>query len=344
MDFPPVTRIDQSIAWHGRGVTLADFREIIFYVNACVGQEHGEIPAGTAIIHDTRLLDDLLAALDAQIPWFGESEEYDLQVIPDPRRDAPKPPPMPEQPGNVNETQWQLLLKVPFVLQNYPRSFPSAAELPLDVIQRYHNEVAEYLRQKAAWKPPLPTAAETAAVEQRLREIASLKATYGTKKRIVARVRKELTSPPAQDAVKVQQLPWKLLPGGHSDFETIRSHAAAWQKSQPGRVYEEQRLAFLFGRHPVEVWVGSDAFDGYFVFVFGGWRKVVFECPWKGNALYVVDGDWKSLSRLTKIDLLANQSGGVEKFIHDEAGEWKTTLLRTLTRPAKPLNPSPTDS
>lgn len=344
MDLPPVTRTDRLIAWHGRGVTLADFREIIAYVNACTGQEHGDIPAGTAIIHDTRLLDDLLASLDAQIPWFTESEEYDLQVIPAPSRDGPEPPPKPEQPSNVSELQWQMLLQIPNALRDHPRSFPDATELPVEVIQRYHNEVAEYLRQKAAWKPPPPTAAETAAAEQRLREIASLKARYGTKKRIVARVRKELASPPARDAVKVLQLPWELLPGGHSDFETIRSRAAAWQKSQPGRVYEDQRLAFLFGRHPVEVWVGSDAFDGYFAFVFGGWRKVVFECPWKGNALYVVDGDWKSLSQLSKKDLLANHSHRVEKFIHDEAGEWKTNLLRTLTRPAKPLNPSPTDS
>jgi len=45
-------------------------------------------------------------------------------------------------------------------------------------------------------------------------------------------------------------------------------------------------------------------------------KKALLERPVYGNAIYVLGLDWKRLSRLSKRELLADETHGVTKIVH----------------------------
>lgn len=47
----------------------------------------------------------------------------------------------------------------------------------------------------------------------------------------------------------------------------------------------------------------------------------ICECPFVGNAAYVLNGDWRQLSRLTKRELLERSQ---ERVVH--SGDWKQRI------------------
>jgi hypothetical protein len=68
---------------------------------------------------------------------------------------------------------------------------------------------------------------------------------------------------------------------------------------------------------------GLDSLSNYYALNFKDKEFVIFESMEYKNAVYVVRGNWKVLSRLTKAELIGKYAN---KIAHDPAGSWKGKL------------------
>ncbi len=128
-------------------------------------------------------------------------------------------------------------------------------------------------------------------------------------------------------SVPVTRLNWKLLPRGEWNVSKLISFykAGNW----PGREVDESRLKSICeSLKPVHCYIGQSEFQGYVVFTFDRTQKVVLECPFYGNAIYVIDGDWETLCQKPKGELLAKHSKSVSKIVHNET--WLRRLKQFL--------------
>ncbi len=122
---------------------------------------------------------------------------------------------------------------------------------------------------------------------------------------------------------------WIILPHGSEGLSQMHQYCDQLVRRNPNLQIEFSRIEHVYGLSPEATYCGIDEFDGYLVFYFGRPGFAVLECPIVGNALYVIRGDWVSLSRLSKTDLLRNHSGRVSRIIHKD--RWRHELTRHLT-------------
>ena len=47
---------------------------------------------------------------------------------------------------------------------------------------------------------------------------------------------------------------------------------------------------------PLRCYIGNESWDGYVVFEFRDSNSVVLECPFEGNATYILPADWKIMA------------------------------------------------
>jgi hypothetical protein len=127
------------------------------------------------------------------------------------------------------------------------------------------------------------------------------------------------------DAIK---LPWKILPPGEHPFSEILKHYEELQESNPQVRYDLDRLRRICELAPTTTYVGIDEFRGYTVFYFQGHLTAILDCPVWGNAIYMIKGDWKTLSRRTKADLIAEHTEKVTRIVH--SGDWFQRLKNCL--------------
>ena len=90
---------------------------------------------------------------------------------------------------------------------------------------------------------------------------------------------------------------------------------------RPGstRKYDKDRLRKLLTLNPVACYVGMDEFEGYVVFCFRGTDRAVLDNPLVGNAVYILSGDWRVLSGLTKGELLEHHRASAIRITHHAA-------------------------
>lgn len=123
-------------------------------------------------------------------------------------------------------------------------------------------------------------------------------------------------------------LPWRLLPPGEYPFERVLESVKANGNAGNKDELDNTRLGIISGLGPAEKYKGVDQFKGYVAFYFPQARTAVLECPKLGNAIYVIRGEeWRSLSRLTKKELL-REHPGVKRIIH--IGRWLNRLKELL--------------
>jgi hypothetical protein len=128
-----------------------------------------------------------------------------------------------------------------------------------------------------------------------------------------------------EGAIKPVKLPWKPLPPGEHPFSDIVEHYRRLQQRNPQVEYETQRLNKVYELHPGSIYIGVDEFEGYVVFYFDRKQVAVLECPLVGNAIYVIKSNWKTLSRLSKAQLLRHHQRDVVRIVH--TGDWFAKLL-----------------
>jgi hypothetical protein len=123
-------------------------------------------------------------------------------------------------------------------------------------------------------------------------------------------------------------LPWHLLPPGEVSEDAVLKHYEGLARRDPQTRYEPERIKRAFSLGPDACYVGTDQFSGYVVFTFPHTGTALLECPIYGHAIYVLDSDWRRLSRLSKRELLADQTRGVRKIVH--RGGWFASVQRAL--------------
>ena len=125
-----------------------------------------------------------------------------------------------------------------------------------------------------------------------------------------------------------KKLPWKFLPAGEWGFSDILSYCNEYQKANSYFDYDGKRLETLQLLKPTDCYVGEDDFRIYFIFCFDYTDKVILESPIRGNAMYVISGDWKEISKLSKWEIRQKYSSNVKRIIHK--GEWIDRLREEL--------------
>jgi hypothetical protein len=164
-----------------------------------------------------------------------------------------------------------------------------------------------------------------------LREYARImeSKTSGRSKRakVVAEVLQQIKT--YEGRIPARKLKWTLLPPGEAPFQTIIENFDRLYKENRCGVYDRSRLDAIKSLNPDRTYIGEEEFKGYVAFYFSRAVTAVFECAITGNAIYVFGSDWKSLSRLTKSELLNERRRDVERIVH--RGAWFSKLKSLLS-------------
>jgi len=147
--------------------------------------------------------------------------------------------------------------------------------------------------------------------------------------------KKPQKNPPVQ--LSPQYLNWEFLPAGNdygiysNDTPAVRTYLDAMRAKFP-KEYDQQRIDRVLTLAPDAWYCGKLKHDGYSIFVFKDKNAAILECPIYGNALYLVWGDWKQLSQMTKEELRHHKGEGRSpaRFIHRDDSDWFFQLQRTL--------------
>ncbi len=130
--------------------------------------------------------------------------------------------------------------------------------------------------------------------------------------------------------VGIRKLNWRLLAPDEIGLEQLvrilQSHTH--NDNVTNVRIELERIEKILGLRPSKIYVGRDEFAGYVVFLFDATPIAVLDNPVVGNALYLLRGDWQSLSHRSKTELLRMHAGHAERIIH--AGDWFGTLRQQL--------------
>ena len=134
--------------------------------------------------------------------------------------------------------------------------------------------------------------------------------------------------------IPTKKVYWEVLPSGSCTLERVLQHYTNLANYNTHINYDVSRIHGMFSLNPSTCYIGMNEFDGYIVFAFDNSKKVALECPVYGNAIYVLEGEWRTLSRLSKHELLNNHPNQVERIVH--IGDWfvrlKIALFHTPNR------------
>lgn len=129
--------------------------------------------------------------------------------------------------------------------------------------------------------------------------------------------------------VPTRHVRWRMLPPGAHPWAAIHTHlSSTLRRCSPNtqRVILDRQQAIV-GHSPDEQYVGIGGFADYVAYVFKRQGVVVLESIRRGNAIYVFGAEWRTVSQLTKAEIL-NSHLHLARIIH--AGDWKKRLARLL--------------
>ncbi len=131
----------------------------------------------------------------------------------------------------------------------------------------------------------------------------------------------------AQTLNSTQVLNWKLLPTGAIPFHYLKNYLQEVSKSSREE-FDLEKIEKIISLDADKIYCGIDDFNGYLVFLFEEIELAVLDCPQKGNAIYIFGEDWKTLSRLSKSELLNYYPNKTKRIIH--RGDWFERLKLIL--------------
>ena len=131
-----------------------------------------------------------------------------------------------------------------------------------------------------------------------------------------------------------QKVNWKILPPGEYPFDRIEKYIKHLKQTKwKDKKVDIGRIRFLHSLSPIAIYYGLDEFDGYFIFIYKKKNLAVLDCPLFGNAIYIIKGGWRKVSKLSKKEVIEEYPETV-RVIH--RGNWKGRLKSILeTSPKK---------
>ncbi len=136
------------------------------------------------------------------------------------------------------------------------------------------------------------------------------------------------------EATATKRLNWQVLPPGVMPWAKLQTQLNPLIKRMPkgNRPVALYRLSFLNEFEPEFTAVGRGGFGGYIIFGYPKKDVYLLESLYYGNATYVLGQDWKTLSQLTKAEIL---QGGLEKERLIHAAGWETRVRNWLAASPK---------
>ena len=129
-------------------------------------------------------------------------------------------------------------------------------------------------------------------------------------------------------------LPWKILPndGSWNEIQNLlRQELNLGNITNRDMIAAKIRMQRIVELNPTQIYKGLGSFSDYFALVFDRYEKVVFESIVYGNAIYVVNGDWRKLSQKSKKELRVLNHAHVIR--HE--GDWFYMLNRYVKSQSK---------
>jgi hypothetical protein len=199
------------------------------------------------------------------------------------------------------------------------------------LVKAHGNYAKDLVKIREKWRAECVPIDQDWAARLRVWKAANSPSGLAIRKRAVRRILdrfKGLTSPHLPQGIK--RLPWRLLPAPEPGPKGLERLIKDLQRHCPTLRFNEERLRFPFGLNPMEIYCGTDEFDGYLAFVFRDNQKVLLESPMEGNAAYVFRANWRTLSKFSKSELLQNHLSEVGRVFHRGDFEWKSRLKSML--------------
>ena len=132
--------------------------------------------------------------------------------------------------------------------------------------------------------------------------------------------------------IPVSQLGFTLLAQGAWNIQDVIKHYRNQSHALPvdlqGRKIDNSRLEKMASLRPLRCYIGKESWSGYLVFEFPATSRVVLECPFEGNATYVLSGDWKSMVRHTKLEMRRKFPLSHVRVVH--SSDWFAKLRSSL--------------
>ena len=127
---------------------------------------------------------------------------------------------------------------------------------------------------------------------------------------------------------QLKRLNWEVLPQGRHPWADLRRAVRGVLDAQGPRKRPvfEHRLSTIGAFGPDFTAVGLAGFSGYVIFAFESRSLYILENAQYGNATYVLNRDWETLSAMTKSELL-DGSLHQDRIVHRE--DWDSRI-RTL--------------
>lgn len=127
---------------------------------------------------------------------------------------------------------------------------------------------------------------------------------------------------------QIRRLSWDVLPTGNMPWEQFQRHLTPLleRTSKNKKMVIAERLETVSKYQPDFHAVGTNGYRGYVIFGFSELNLYIFETAEYGNATYVFEGEWETLSQMTKAEIIS-ENLYKERFVHLRGWESKIASL-----------------
>lgn len=136
---------------------------------------------------------------------------------------------------------------------------------------------------------------------------------------------------------RIRRLAWELLPSGDIPWKQFKQHLepVLLQKSKGKKMIIAERLETVSAYTPDFHAIGTNGYHGYIVFGFSQMNLYIFETAEYGNATYVFEGDWETISHMTKAEIIAGNLCK-HRFVHLEG--WKKQIASLFPKDSQKIS------
>lgn len=128
----------------------------------------------------------------------------------------------------------------------------------------------------------------------------------------------------------IKRVSWNILPRGIMPWESIKEPLLELlEKTDIESKYDTlKRFEFINDFDPDFIATGNGGFNDYVVFGFTDRDLYVLENSFAGNATYIFNNDWETLSQLSKAEILA---GNLQEYRFIHRRNWKRSIRDILS-------------
>jgi hypothetical protein len=147
-------------------------------------------------------------------------------------------------------------------------------------------------------------------------------------------VTKQVTPQRFITTIPIERLPFRLLPPGTWSMQDVIDHYRRCSAQLPADLkdrYDESRLKLIELLRPLKCYVGTRMWSGYVLFEFEH-NTSLLEHPYRGNAIYVLSGNWKEMVHRTKAEIRVEFAGRYIRIYH--VGDWLPRIRAALRQAA----------